>query len=91
MQDSGQIQRGDIPEDCFVVYQGWWMQQDEKLGRGLGTRKTVSQIFICVVLCAVGHHGDRGAYLADVVLPGAAYTEKTATFVNTEGRPQQTR
>ena len=29
MQDSGQIQRGDIPEDCFVVYQGWWMQQDE--------------------------------------------------------------
>ena len=46
---------------------------------------------ISVVLCAVGHHGDRGAYLADVVLPGAAYTEKTATYVNTEGRPQQTR
>lgn len=38
-----------------------------------------------------GHHGDRGVYLADTVLPGAAYTEKTATYVNTEGRSQQTR
>jgi NADH dehydrogenase (ubiquinone) Fe-S protein 1 len=38
-----------------------------------------------------GHHGDHGAPLADVILPGAAYTEKTATFVNTEGRAQQTR
>ncbi|CAI8023176.1 NADH-ubiquinone oxidoreductase 75 kDa subunit, mitochondrial [Geodia barretti] len=38
-----------------------------------------------------GHHGDRGAYLADVVLPGAAYTEKNGTYVNTEGRVQQTR
>ncbi len=37
-----------------------------------------------------GHHGDRGAHRADVVLPGAAYTEKNATFVNTEGRVQQT-
>ncbi|KAI9671138.1 MAG: NADH dehydrogenase (ubiquinone) 78K chain precursor, 5-prime end [Caeruleum heppii] len=38
-----------------------------------------------------GHHGDRGAQLADVVLPGAAYTEKSATYVNTEGRVQITR
>ncbi|KAI9657125.1 MAG: NADH dehydrogenase (ubiquinone) 78K chain precursor, 5-prime end [Bathelium mastoideum] len=38
-----------------------------------------------------GHHGDRGAQLADVVLPGAAYTEKGATYVNTEGRVQMTR
>jgi NADH-quinone oxidoreductase subunit G len=38
-----------------------------------------------------GHHGDRGAHRADVVLPGAAYTEKNATYVNTEGRVQQTR
>ncbi|HEX9489025.1 MAG TPA: NADH-quinone oxidoreductase subunit NuoG [Stellaceae bacterium] len=35
-----------------------------------------------------GHHGDRGARRADVVLPGAAYTEKDATYVNTEGRAQ---
>ncbi|KAJ7349347.1 Ndufs1, NADH-ubiquinone oxidoreductase 75kD subunit (775) [Mycena albidolilacea] len=35
-----------------------------------------------------GHHGDRGAALADVCLPAAAYTEKGATWVNTEGRSQ---
>ncbi|KAI1506202.1 NADH-ubiquinone oxidoreductase 78 kDa subunit mitochondrial precursor [Biscogniauxia marginata] len=38
-----------------------------------------------------GHHGDRGAQIADVVLPGAAYTEKAGTYVNTEGRVQMTR
>jgi NADH-quinone oxidoreductase subunit G len=38
-----------------------------------------------------GHHGDRGAERADVILPGAAYTEKNATYVNTEGRPQRGR
>lgn len=38
-----------------------------------------------------GHHGDRGAQIADVVLPGAAYTEKSVTYVNTEGRVQMAR
>ncbi|KEZ43806.1 NADH-ubiquinone oxidoreductase 78 kDa subunit, mitochondrial [Scedosporium apiospermum] len=38
-----------------------------------------------------GHHGDKGAEIADVILPGAAYTEKSATYVNTEGRVQTTR
>lgn len=38
-----------------------------------------------------GHHGDVGASFADVILPGAAYTEKSATYVNTEGRAQTTR
>jgi NADH-quinone oxidoreductase subunit G len=37
-----------------------------------------------------GHHGDAGAHRADVILPGAAYTEKDATYVNTEGRVQRT-
>jgi len=36
----------------------------------------------------IGTHGDRGAQRADVILPGAAYTEKTGIYVNTEGRPQ---
>lgn len=36
----------------------------------------------------IGTHGDRGAHRADIVLPGAAYTEKNATWVNTEGRVQ---
>jgi len=38
-----------------------------------------------------GHHGDVGAHLADAIFPASAYTEKNATFVNTEGRPQRTR
>ncbi|MBL8672104.1 MAG: molybdopterin-dependent oxidoreductase, partial [Alphaproteobacteria bacterium] len=38
-----------------------------------------------------GHHGDAGAHRADLVLPGAAYTEKDGTYVNTEGRAQAAR
>ncbi|TPX62157.1 hypothetical protein PhCBS80983_g00727 [Powellomyces hirtus] len=38
-----------------------------------------------------GHHGDNGAYYADVILPGTAFTEKSVTYVNTEGRTQITR
>ncbi|MCH9754222.1 MAG: NADH-quinone oxidoreductase subunit NuoG, partial [Alphaproteobacteria bacterium] len=38
-----------------------------------------------------GHHGDRAAHVADVVLPGAAFTEKNATYVNLEGRAQRTK
>lgn len=34
----------------------------------------------------IGTHGDEGAYYADIILPGAAYTEKNGTYVNTEGR-----
>ena len=37
----------------------------------------------------MGHHGDKAAYRANVILPVAAYTEKSATYINLEGRPQQ--
>ncbi len=37
----------------------------------------------------IGHHGDKGAAAADVVLPAAAYTEKDGTYVNLEGRVQR--
>jgi NADH-quinone oxidoreductase subunit G len=36
----------------------------------------------------IGTHGDNGAHRADVILPGAAYPEKSGIYVNTEGRPQ---
>ena len=39
----------------------------------------------------MGHTGDEGAYYADLILPGASYLEKSATYVNTDGRPQQAR
>jgi NADH dehydrogenase (ubiquinone) Fe-S protein 1 len=35
----------------------------------------------------LGHTGDEGAYYADLILPGASYLEKSALFVNTDGRP----
>ena len=38
-----------------------------------------------------GHHGDKGALLANLVLPGRAFTEKDGLYVNTDGRVQQTR
>ncbi|MFC5385603.1 NADH-quinone oxidoreductase subunit NuoG [Aquamicrobium segne] len=39
----------------------------------------------------IGTHGDAGAHRADVILPASTYTEKSGTYVNTEGRVQQTR
>ncbi len=36
-----------------------------------------------------GHHGERGAARADVILPGCTYVEKSGTYVNTEGRVQR--
>ncbi|MBO6768650.1 MAG: NADH-quinone oxidoreductase subunit G [Erythrobacter sp.] len=36
----------------------------------------------------IGHHGDRGAHAADIILPGASYAERDGTYVNTEGRVQ---
>ncbi len=38
-----------------------------------------------------GHHGDKGAHLADVILPGSAFSEKNSTYVNMEGVSQQTK
>jgi len=37
----------------------------------------------------IGHHGDKGAHAADIILPAAAYTEKAGTYVNMEGRVQR--
>ncbi len=51
----------------------------------------MSQIDSRAFVIYQGHHGDAGAARADVILPGAAYTEKDGTYVNTEGRVQQAR
>ncbi len=44
--------------------------------------------FASSMIVYIGHHGDKAARVADVVLPAAAYTEKNGTYVNTEGRVQ---
>ncbi|MEY4473840.1 MAG: hypothetical protein RL671_2144, partial [Pseudomonadota bacterium] len=40
------------------------------------------------IVVYVGHHGDKGAHAADIILPAAAFSEKAGTYVNTEGRVQ---
>ncbi len=49
----------------------------------------VSRIDADTFVVYQGHHGDRGASRADVILPGTAYVEKSGTYVNTEGRVQR--
>ncbi|XP_058118178.1 NADH-ubiquinone oxidoreductase 75 kDa subunit, mitochondrial-like [Anopheles ziemanni] len=56
-------------------------------GFGVSDKERLPQDCFIVYL---GHHGDVGAQHAHAILPGAAYTEKQATYVNTEGRAQQT-
>jgi NADH-quinone oxidoreductase subunit G len=49
----------------------------------------MSRIGASTLVVYQGHHGDAGAARADIILPGAAYTEKAGTYVNTEGRVQR--
>ncbi len=77
-RDVGQIVAGCKSGDIEILY---LLGADEIDTGDLGGAFVVYQ----------GHHGDRGAARADVVLPGAAYTEKDATYVNTEGRVQLAR
>jgi NADH-quinone oxidoreductase subunit G len=77
-RDVAGIIDGIAGNDIDVVY---LLGADEIHGRHFGKAFVIYQ----------GHHGDAGAHRADVILPGAAYTEKDATYVNTEGRVQQAR
>ena len=56
------------------------------LGEDDAARDIPDEVFVVYL----GSHGDMGAARANVVLPGAAFTEKPATYVNMEGRPQET-
>ena len=55
----------------------------------LGADEVSPDRFASAFTVYIGHHGDKGAASADLVLPGAAYSEKHGTFVNTEGRVQR--
>jgi NADH-quinone oxidoreductase subunit G len=81
-QDGGrnvaEIVAGAASGDIDVVY---LLNADGIEGEGLDKAFVIYQ----------GSHGDAGVKNADVILPGAAYTEKDATWVNTEGRVQQGR
>ncbi len=55
---------------------------------GVDDAEAIDQIHHESFVVYQGHHGDIGASRADVILPGAAYTEKDGIYVNTEGRVQ---
>jgi NADH-quinone oxidoreductase subunit G len=74
-RDTGAILAGCAAGEIDVLY---LLGADEIEMANLGQAFVIYQ----------GHHGDAGARRADVILPGAAYTEKDATYVNTEGRVQ---
>ncbi len=60
-----------------------------KLAFFLGADEVDFSAFADTFKVYVGHHGDKGAHAADVILPAAAWTEKDFTTVNTEGRVQR--
>ncbi|MBL0915638.1 MAG: molybdopterin-dependent oxidoreductase, partial [Sphingopyxis sp.] len=60
-----------------------------KLAFFLGADEVDFTAFDKTLKVYVGHHGDKGAHAADVILPAAAWTEKDFTTVNTEGRVQR--
>ncbi|MDE2029049.1 MAG: NADH-quinone oxidoreductase subunit G, partial [Alphaproteobacteria bacterium] len=74
-QTAGSTARGILGGKMEMV---WLLGADEADLSNIGNAFVVYQ----------GHHGDVGAHRADVILPGAAYIEKSGIYVNTEGRPQ---
>jgi NADH-quinone oxidoreductase subunit G len=59
-----------------------------KLLLSLGADEVDYANFADSIIVYIGHHGDKGAHAADIILPAAAFTEKAGTWVNTEGRVQ---
>jgi len=59
-----------------------------KLLISLGADEVDYTKFADSIVVYVGHHGDKGAHAADIILPAAAFSEKAGTYVNTEGRVQ---
>ncbi|NBW74787.1 MAG: NADH-quinone oxidoreductase subunit G [Sphingomonadaceae bacterium] len=59
-----------------------------KLLISLGADEVDYTRFADSIVVYIGHHGDKGAHAADIILPAAAFSEKAGTYVNTEGRVQ---
>ncbi|MBX7496185.1 NADH-quinone oxidoreductase subunit NuoG [Qipengyuania sp. 6B39] len=59
-----------------------------KVVLSLGADEMDFEPFADAIKVYIGHHGDKGAHAADIILPAASYAEKDGTYVNTEGRVQ---
>ena len=75
------------------------------VNNSIGSKKTISDCDTVIVFGAddidtktlhnkkviyIGHHGDKSVYVSDIIIPSPAFTEKSGTYVNTEGRVQRT-
>ncbi|MDE3016405.1 MAG: NADH-quinone oxidoreductase subunit G [Pseudomonadota bacterium] len=89
---AGALELGFVPSeggrDMHKIMDGC-RQDDIKLVYLLGADEFDMALLSDAFVVYQGHHGDAGAHRADIVLPGAAYTEKDATYVNLEGRVQR--
>ncbi len=86
--DIGFVPTTDKGRDTAAIIDGIG-QKDIEVLYLLGVDEVDTSYFDGAFVVYQGHHGDAGAACANVVLPGAAYTEKDATYVNMEGRPQR--
>ena len=84
---SGRVGALDIDFTCSGGID--FALENAKLVYLLGADECIEKIPKDAFVVYQGHHGDKGAQRADVILPGAAYTEKDAIYVNTEGRAQK--
>ena len=82
--DAGQVAALDLG----LTKSGDLSQQDVVYLLNVDAEEVNSRISKDAFVVYQGHHGDIGASRADVILPGAAYTEKDGLYVNTEGRVQ---
>lgn len=79
----GAIEIGFLPSKPFAT-----KDMDVVYLLGVDNPETLGEISSSAFVVYQGHHGDAGAKRADVILPGAAYTEKSGLYMNTEGRVQ---
>jgi len=86
--DIGFVPSTDNGRDAAAIFDGIANKEIDVLYL-LGVDEVDANYFKDAFTIYQGHHGDAGASAADVILPGAAYTEKDATYVNMEGRPQR--
>ena len=77
---------GNLDERIQVLY----LLGADEIDPYIGTSETDSLRSSARFIIYQGHHMDRNAGSADVILPGLAFTEKRALFMNTEGRSQET-
>ena len=85
----GALDLGFVPGRTARAWTPCWPAASICCGCWAPTRFDPARIGAGTFVVYQGHHGDAGAQRADVILPGAAYTEKSGTYVNTEGRVQR--